>query len=384
MSHATTYLTGARVVLQDTIIEDGSVLIEDGRIAAIEPECVNAATEIDLKGSFLLPGLIDLHCDALEKEIEPRPGVFFPVDFAIAEADKRNAAAGITTVFHALSFASGELGVRDSEFAGEIARQLHYPASRRMVDHRVHCRYEITDPGAVSTLQDLIGEGAVHLLSVMDHTPGQGQFLELSAYRDFLARTYDMSDTEAETLIQNKFANAHGASERIAALTTYAKTYGLPIASHDDDSVQRVETMRDYGATISEFPVNLETARVARESGMMILLGAPNVVRGRSQGGALRAIDAISAGVADCLCADYVPAAMLVAPFRITEQTDLSLSAAIALVTHNPARAAGLDDRGAIAAGKRADLIAVDKVERLPHVVMLWRAGQLEYVSGTL
>ena len=183
------YLTGARVVLPDAVLEDAAVLIENGVIAAINPASGNGAQAVDLSGKTLIPGMIDLHCDALEKEVEPRPNVHFPLDFACAQADKRNAAAGVTTVFHALSFANEELGVRNNAFAASVARAVHAWNPHGLVDNRVHCRYEVTDPTAPDILLELMATGEMHLLSVMDHSPGQGQFRDIAAFRDYLART---------------------------------------------------------------------------------------------------------------------------------------------------------------------------------------------------
>ena len=159
-----TYLINAQIILEDSIIEDGSVLIGNGKIISINPDSVVADEVIDLQGKTLMAGMIDLHCDALEKEVEPRPNVHFPLDFACAQADKRNAAAGITTVYHALSFAHEELGVRNNDFAAEIARAVHDWRPHGLVDNRVHCRYEITDESGAPVLKKLIEDDAMHLI----------------------------------------------------------------------------------------------------------------------------------------------------------------------------------------------------------------------------
>ena len=381
-----TCLTHARIVLADSIIEDGSVLIEDGKIVAINPESVSDAKEVDLKNKFLMPGLIDLHCDALEKEVEPRPNVHFPLDFACAQADKRNAAAGITTVFHALSFAHEELGVRNNEFAAEIARSVHAWHPHGLVDNRVHCRYEITDETGLPILKQLLNEDAMHLISMMDHTPGQGQFKDMAAYRDYLTRTYKKTADEVEVILERKVTSAAGAFSRMEELAMAAHAAGISVASHDDDSSERVETMSQIGADISEFPITLEAAQAAKATGMSTIFGAPNILRGKSQSGSMKAIEAIHEGVADCLCADYAPAALIVSLFRIPEISDLDLPAAIRLATKNPAKAARLNDRGEIAVGKRADLIAVDMPGGLPQVASVWSKGiniyQVQYDHG--
>ncbi|MCW8901936.1 MAG: alpha-D-ribose 1-methylphosphonate 5-triphosphate diphosphatase [Gammaproteobacteria bacterium] len=375
-----TYITNARVVLADSIIEQGSVLIDDGKIVAISPEHVTEeAVVIDLEGKVLMPGMIDLHCDALEKEVEPRANVFFPLDFACAQVDKRNANAGITTVYHSLSFANDELGVRNNDFAAEIARAVHEWQPHGLVDNRVHCRYEITDETGLPVLKKLLEDNAMHLISMMDHTPGQGQFKDMAAYRDYLTRTYKKTADEVDVIVERKLEAATGAFGRMQELAFCAHEAGISVASHDDDSVERVETMKGIGADISEFPITLEAAQAARAAGMSTIFGAPNILRGKSQSGSMKAIDAIHAGVADCLCADYSPASLIVSIFKIPELSALDLAAAIRLVTLNPAKAAQLADRGEIAVGKRADLIAVGMPGGLPQVTDVWSNGRVAY-----
>ena len=373
------YLTGARVVLPDAVIEDGAVLIEGDIIAAINPASANGAQSVDLRGKTLIPGMIDLHCDSLEKEVEPRPNVHFPLDFACAQADKRNAAAGITTVYHALSFANEELGVRNNHFAASVARAVHAWNPHGLVDNRVHCRYEVTDPTAPEILLELMAGDEMHLLSVMDHSPGQGQFKDIAAFRDYLARTYKKSEAELDTLLENKLAQAEGAIDRIKQLISAAKLRNIHIASHDDDTVQKVETLHGLGVGISEFPINMESARAAHSRGMSTVFGAPNILRGKSQSGSIRALDAVIAGVVDCLCADYHPATLIVAVFRLPELANISLADALRLVSANPAKAAGLADRGEIAVGKRADLVSVAHINGLVQATRVYSAGKPVY-----
>ncbi len=368
-------LTNARVVFAAETCDKIAVLIENGVIAAIDPEAVGDARVIDLSGRLLMPGLIDLHCDALEKEVEPRPNVHFPLDFACAQADKRNAAAGITTVFHALSFANHELGVRNNVFAAEIARAVSAWQPHALVDNRVHARYEITDETAPPVLIDLLENGYASLISFMDHTPGQGQFKDVAAFRAYLSRTYKKSEAELDTILVNKRSAAESAVGRMEAVAAAARRHRVAIASHDDDTPDKLDAVLALGAVISEFPVNLHTARAAKERGLATLFGAPNVLRGKSQSGSMRALDAVIEGVADCLCGDYSPAALLPSVMRLPELAGIALHEAIALVTCNPARAAGLPDRGEIAVGMRADLIAVKNLGGLPQVERVWVHG---------
>lgn len=379
----TLYLTGARVVLGDETLENAAVLVRDGIIAAVCPEVAPVgAQEVKLAGRILMPGLIDLHCDALEKEIEPRPRVHFPLPFACSQADRRNAAAGITTIYHALSFANHELGVRNNAFAGEIARAMGQWNQHALVDNRVHVRYEVTDETAPGILAELLEGGHAQMISFMDHSPGQGQFKDVQAFRAYLSRSYNTSEDELDRIILAKHESAKGAMVRMQALAEIAALHGIAIASHDDDTPQKVDLVSGLGAVISEFPINLETAKAARAKGLATLFGAPNVLRGGSQSGSMRALDAVLADVADCLCGDYSPAALLPAALKLPELAGIELHHAIALVTRNPARAAGLHDRGEIKAGKRADLIAVSMHGGLPRVERLWVNGTPELQIG--
>jgi alpha-D-ribose 1-methylphosphonate 5-triphosphate diphosphatase len=244
------------------------------------------------------------------------------------------------------------------------------------VDNRVHCRYEITDPHGMPVLSELLEQGAAHLLSVMDHTPGQGQFKDIAAYRNYFKRAYAKSEQELDEILARKLDAATEAVHRMQALVRHAQQHGISVASHDDDSADRVHAMDELGIRISEFPINLETARAARDKGMATIFGAPNVVRGGSQSGSMRAADAVRAGVADCLCADYAPATLLQALYRLMDDAGLDQAAATRLVTANPARAAGLDDRGEIGVGLRADLLAVRQRGNLPQVEQVWVAGR--------
>lgn len=368
-------LTHARVVFAHEVRNDVAILIEDGIISAIDPQGTGSINTVDLTGRLLIPGMVDLHCDALEKEVEPRPGVHFPLDLACALADKRNAMAGITTVFHALSFANHELGVRNNHFAADIARAVYAWQAHALVDNRVHARYEVTDASAPAILAGLLQAGHAHMLSFMDHSPGQGQFHDVAAYRAYLARTYKTSEAELDTLLADKQQAGQGAMQRMQQLAHLATGQKIAIASHDDDSEEKVNTLAALGAVISEFPTHLGAAQAARARGMATLFGAPNILRGKSQSGNMRALDAILADVADCLCGDYSAGALLPSVMKLPELAGIDLAKAFRLVTLNPARAAGLTDRGEIAVGKRADLVAIHQPGGLPQAERVWVAG---------
>jgi alpha-D-ribose 1-methylphosphonate 5-triphosphate diphosphatase len=380
---STTYLTHATLVLPDRVLHDSAMLIADGQIAAIEPASAPAnAHVIDLRGHTVMPGLIDVHCDAIEKEAEPRANVLFPLDFAVAQVDRRNAAAGITTPYHALSFASNQFGVRNNDTAATLVRTVAAYRKHGLVDNRIHCRYEVTDAAAVPVLEMLMAEGVVDLLSVMDHSPGQGQFKTLDAYLTYMMGNHGMSRDEAADAAARKAAELDGAAERVNRLVSKAHALGVPTASHDDDSPQRIAAMQALGVRMSEFPINLETAQAAATHALPTILGAPNVLRGKSQSGSMRAIDAIHARVGNILCSDYQPSTLIAAAFAAARQAELPLNEALALVSANPADACMLDDRGRLLPGKRADVIAVASVAGQPLVTHTWSGGRLVFAAG--
>ncbi|NYH99403.1 alpha-D-ribose 1-methylphosphonate 5-triphosphate diphosphatase [Cupriavidus plantarum] len=382
---STSYLTHATLVLPDRLLDDSALLIEDGHIVAIEPDAgqvPSRANVIDLRGHTVMPGLIDVHCDAIEKEVEPRAGVLFPLDFAVAQVDRRNAAAGITTPYHALSFASNQFGVRNNDTAATLVRTVAAFNDHALVDNRIHCRYEVTDPAAVPVLEALMEEGVVDLLSVMDHSPGQGQFKTVEAYLAYMMGNHGMTREEAADAVAKKQAELDGAPERVNRLLARARQHGIPTASHDDDSPERIAAMHALGVRMSEFPINVETARAATDVALPTILGAPNVLRGKSQSGSMRALDAILAGVAGILCSDYQPSTLIAAAFAAARLAEMPLYEALRLVTSNPADACGLTDRGRLRPGARADVIAVSTVAGQPLVTHTWSAGRLVFAAG--
>lgn len=369
------YITHIDIIIHDEWIRDGSLLIEDGIIAALCPSVSSDTPELDGGGALCLPGLVDLHCDALEKEVEPRPRVAFKHSFALENSDRRNVHAGITTVYHAVSFAGGEWGVRDPRIAGAVAQTVR--SFRGLVDHRVHLRYEVTDGGGEEAVTATMLAGAADLLSFMDHSPGQGQFRDLAAYVAYMTRTYHTSEAEAVRFGEGKVEARRSAPERMARLADLARTRRIALASHDDDTPDKVADMAALGVTISEFPIGLDAAHAAQRAGMVTLFGAPNVVRGGSASGNVRAIDVIRAGACTGLCSDYHPPSLLAAVLMLPQHADLTLPQAVRLATSAPARAAGLTDRGAIAVGQRADLVLARHEADSPRVEAVMVAGRL-------
>ncbi len=359
------WLSELDIILPEGILERGAIRIAEGRIAEISDSPVDNGA-IRLPGLKLFPGIVDLHGDMFEREIHPRPSANIPHDMALYELDKKLAANGITTAYAAISFAWHKADtMRSEDNARRLIAAVNDMKPSLLVDHYVHARFEITNPDAAEVLHDVVGKKQVHLVSVMDHTPGQGQYRDIEAYvkfsvqwsREKLGREITEADARAHVEMAQQRPKAWDAVEGLAK---EAPQHGLILASHDDDSPERVNILADMGFAVSEFPVTMEAAQQARERGMHVVMGAPNALRGESHSGNLSAMEAVEAGVVDTLATDYYPPAMLHAAYKVANAGIMPLHEAVKLVSANPADALGLPDRGSIEVGKRADAVIVD------------------------
>lgn len=375
------WIADTRLALPDRVVPGGALRIEGGRIAEIL-EGPPRGPALDGAGLLLMPGLVDLHGDMIEKEVEPRPGAAFPLDVAIGELDARLAASGVTTAYAGLSFAEGKAKhLRTEERARGVIEAVARLRPALRVDLRVHARFEVTNQRAEPVLRDLLARGLVGLVSLTDHTPGQGQFRDVEQYVRWQSHAYGEDPEKAAARARERMG-VPPAWEVARGVTALAREQGLPIASHDDDTAEKVRLMHELGAGISEFPVTLEAAAEARRLGMTTLMGAPNALRNASMTGNATARSVMEAGLLDMLAADYHQGAMLPAVFGWAREGLLPLHEAVALVTRNPARAASLEDRGALAAGHRADLVLVDDAGPAPRARAVWRAGRLIHSDG--
>ena len=239
-------INNARIVTPKGVREDASIQIEDGCIVTIGEGAPRGAREIDTGGNFLFPGFIDLHSDAIEKGIEPRPNTFFPVNIAVFELDKKIAACGITTMYHSLSFAELEVGLRSNNMAAGIIREINTFSHKLKVNTRIHARFEITDHGAVPFLKGLIRDDQINLFSFMDHSPGQGQFQDILSFKNYFGPVYAKTDTEMDTIIERKLqAKQSDAPGFIAHLINVCQEHGIAMASHDDDSREKIRWLKE-------------------------------------------------------------------------------------------------------------------------------------------
>jgi len=371
--------TNARVVTSDRE-QPGTVLALNGRIEDVAGGRSNVPCAVDLEGDYLLPGFVELHTDNLEKHFSPRPGVVWPPVPAAVAHDTQIAAAGITTVFDAL--AVGDLNENSDRLQNleNMSSALRQAGDRNLLraDHKIHLRCEVSHSRAVEIFDDYVDTAGVRLVSLMDHTPGQRQFTSMDTYKRYYQGKYGMSDEQLARFIevkresQKRYSAAHRAE-----IVGKCRERGIMMASHDDATTDHVEEAIENGVTIAEFPTTVESATKAHGAGLGVLMGAPNLVLGGSHSGNVSAMDLAERQVLDILSSDYVPSSMVHGVFMLWRSgAKATLSDAVATVSRTPARAVGLDDRGEIAVGKRADLVRVSVRDDTPTVVSVWREGQ--------
>jgi alpha-D-ribose 1-methylphosphonate 5-triphosphate diphosphatase len=373
-------LGNARVVLADRVIEPGWVEFVDGRIAAVG-EGKPPAIDVDLAGDLLIPGLVELHTDHLEAHYMPRPKVFWDPLAAVRSYDAALATCGITTILDSRRIWREDGADKIGREAGLLADAVATARDAGMLraDHFLHLRCEVPMPDVVAEASDMIRRTDVRLLSLMDHTPGQRQFRNEEKLRTYYrGKAGGMTDAELDVLFDKRreYAGLYALSN-YQALVKLARAHRVPLASHDYTTLEHVaQSVRD-GVAIAEFPTTLEAARALHAGSVRVLMGAPNLMRGGSHSGNIGTAELAQAGVLDVLSSDYVPQSLLMGALqlpRLGSENDLASS--IRMVTKTPAEAVGLNDRGEIAVGRRADLVCVNIVRGLPVVRAVWCAGE--------
>ncbi|MFL6630442.1 MAG: alpha-D-ribose 1-methylphosphonate 5-triphosphate diphosphatase [Vitreoscilla sp.] len=371
-------LSNARVVLGHETIH-GHVVVRDGRIAAVASGATAVPAAQDLQGDWLLPGLVEMHTDNLERHVMPRPKVSFPMQAAMQAHDGEVAAAGITTVLDAIGVGDPyDEGFRSRD-QGELLRVLDRldAAGSLRADHHVHVRAELPAPNALALFEPFQHHRRLRLISLMDHTPGQRQWTDIEHARVYYTGKKGWSNEKfaAEMQVaperQARYAGPHR-----QWFAEFARAHRVALATHDDTTVEHVDEALALGAAMSEFPTSLAAARRARACGLATIAGAPNVVRGGSHSGNVSALALAREGVLDALSSDYVPASLLLAAWILQREAGFSPSEAVDLVSRAPARACGFDDRGEIANGVRGDLVRVREVDGHPVVREVWSLGR--------
>jgi alpha-D-ribose 1-methylphosphonate 5-triphosphate diphosphatase len=374
----TLVFANARVVLPQSVITgwvavQGELIVEVGEGRAPE-------RGIDLAGDLLAPGLIELHTDHLESHLKPRPKVHWPAVAAVVAYDAQVAASGITTVFDSLRVGDdADVATFEVELAGIIdAIETARTQGLLRADHRMHLRCEICADDVVEQTERLLERHAVGLVSLMDHTPGARQFVNLEAWKTYYGGKSGKPEAELDRFMSKKRALfASNYARNRAALVSLARARSVVTASHDDATPEHVQESIADGAAIAEFPTTVAAAAASHGAGIAVLMGAPNVVRGGSHSGNVAAETLAREGVLDILSSDYVPASLLMGAFELARRIEgYGLPAALRTVTLHPARATGLTDRGQIAAGLRADLARIRMAQDLPVVREVYRGGR--------
>ncbi|MFV0562086.1 alpha-D-ribose 1-methylphosphonate 5-triphosphate diphosphatase [Malaciobacter mytili] len=369
-----TILRSSKVLINEEFIP-ADIVIEWEFIKRVDKYGINEVA-IDLKDKKVTPGIVDLHSDALEKEIEPRPNATFPMLLAITELDKKLSMAGVTTMFHAIGFEENPKKKRSIDLAKQQIEEIYKANKNHLgVDNLIHARFELSATDAVEPIKEVISKKMVNLVSLMDHSPGQGQFKTLESFKSYYSKYYGLNDDEVDE-IANKKINKD--EEKIKELINYAKKYNLTLLSHDDDCIEKLDGLLNLGVQISEFPLSLEVAKYAVSKAIATGMGAPNIVRGGSQGGNIAAIDLVKEGVCKYLCSDYHPTSMLQAVYKMKQDANLDLAKGFSMITSTPAKYANLEDRGEIKEGKRADIIVIDD-SYIPKVILTIKDGESIY-----
>ncbi|MTI43464.1 alpha-D-ribose 1-methylphosphonate 5-triphosphate diphosphatase [Roseibium hamelinense] len=379
MSANPTHFMNARLVLPDEIVNGSVVCDRDGLISDLDSGSPSTGGH-DCDGDYLIPGLVELHTDHLEVHYAPRPKVHWNPVSAVQAHDAQIACAGITTVFDALRVGMDEdadLRYQDMRLLAD-AIETGQTENRLRADHFIHLRCEVSAPDVLQAFTVFEDDDRVRLISLMDHTPGQRQFVSLHSFRAYYQGKKGFSDAEMDAFIIERQQRADkNAPENRKKIAAHAKDRGISIASHDDATIIHVDEAIALDTKIAEFPTTLEAAKASRGAGMAVLMGAPNVVRGGSHSGNVSARELAENGCLDVLSSDYVPVSLVQAAFQLAEEVDsISLPQAISKVTSIPAEAIGLNDRGKLEIGRRADLVQVKMVDAIPIVRGVWREGR--------
>ncbi len=387
-------ITNAVLVLPDRVVDRGTLRVHDGIIVEIadHPIPVHTTSDVlDAQGAYLVPGAIDLHNDSLEFEVNPRPGANLPLPFALAAMERRLVGAGVTTEFHAVAFMERASALRSVEGARlrtrYIAKLAKGPACS--VEHHVLHRIDVWHPEALDAVFDSVSELGVHYISLNDHTPGQGQYrnvdklIELSGQMRAMRGAGFSNEQELLERMRTHAADTEMVPYVYSRVREAQERMPMVIATHDDDSPEKVDAQWELGATVAEFPVTFEAARRARDRGMRIVVGAPNILRGGSQSGNLAASELLESGLADIICADYHAPSLFAAAFKFAQDGLLDLPSAVRMVTLNPASALGFSDRGALQTGLSADVVLLRPDGwGFPHVLATYRRGHLVFAFG--
>jgi len=381
-------ITNGRIITAEQILEGYDLIVHNDRIEAIVPQgsqpCGADVRTIDAAKGYVMPGFIDIHSDYIEFMAAPRPTSLMDFQIAIRETERQLVAHGITTIFHSVSLSKGSAfarkPIREAENVQQLMESIAYARQgQALIRHHFHLRFEIDNLGEFDNVRSYILGKKVQLLSFMDHSPGQGQYRDLNSYRRTVQSYRHIADADFDAIVERQRDKAKVTAQEIKELAALAKANQIAIASHDDDTLEKVDLVHSLGATISEFPITLEVAKGAKAKGMYTLAGAPNVVRGQSHNGNLSATEAILQGALDILCSDYYPPSLLHAIFAMQRRHGQNLVEMTKLVSLNPAKAVGMDRQyGSLTPGKKADILVIETLgENFPVITSVLVDGNL-------
>lgn len=370
-----TIFTNAILILPDATLR-GTLVVRDGDIADVQTGQSSASSAHDLDGDYLIPGIVDTHTDNLERQVQPRSLARWPSRSAMVAHDAQCAAAGVTTVFDALCL--GDLGFDKERVRtfqeGVVDLDALNDADLLKAEHFLHLRCEVPALDMLALFDSVADHNLIRMVSLMDHSPGVGQYANLDFYRSLRRRGGADDDYIERRILELQAQRERTRIPNRRALLDRIAGRNIAVASHDDRTEAEVAENAADGIDISEFPVTMAAAKAAKAAGIQVIAGAPNIVRGGSHSGNVAAADLLENGAVDAFASDYVPNSLVEAAFQCAQR--VGLPQAIALVTERPARLARLDDRGRLQAGQRADLVRVRLHDGLPVVRQVWRTGE--------
>jgi alpha-D-ribose 1-methylphosphonate 5-triphosphate diphosphatase len=374
---STQLITNALVAKADEIVL-GTVELHDGRFTDVQPGITSLAAAEDWRGDYLFPGLVELHTDNLEKQLEPRPGVRWPALPALLIHDALISSAGITTVLDAMGVGDFDENSVRAQGLQAATQALRHARQRDLLraEHLLHMRCEIACDNMLEVVTPFLDDPTVRLVSMMDHTPGKRTWMDVQRYRVYTQPNQRWSDEYLEQVVnERQQMQLRNADRNRLGLLELCRSRDIPLASHDDTVPEHVTEAVANGFVISEFPTTHQAACAARQHGLGIVMGAPNLVRGGSHSGNVSALGLARDDLLDCLSSDYVPHSLLHGAFLLRDLAGWPLAKAVRAVTLAPAQLVHLDDRGEIAPGKRADFVRVRELEGVPVPMMTWREG---------
>lgn len=372
-------VSNARIILKDEVIK-GSVIITDGIICDFDNTNSQLPGAENWEGDFLMPGLIELHTDNMEKYFTPRPGVIWPKLSAIMAHDMQMVSCGVTTVFDAVAVGYDICKSDRAQILDDIIDSIGYISDNALArtEHFLHLRCELSCDATSREFDTYVDNPRLKLVSLMDHAPGQRQFARMDKYMEYYQKKYGYSDEEMARYTQEHKASSDTWSDSHRRyIAERCLQRGIPMASHDDATSEHVQEALSYEVSIAEFPTTYEAASLSHENKLKVLMGAPNLIRGHSHSGNVAARELAENGVLDILSSDYYPSSMLHSAFLLSElDVGYDLAAAIRCITHNPAQAVGLNDRGIIETGRVADVLRVHENDHMPILRETWKSGR--------